>query len=182
MNPYTQPNQAPVNPQLMAQLTQWFGFVDRDRSGRVDTKELQGALKQSGLNFSLMSCNLLLRLFDTDRTGQVTFQGFCSLYQWIQAKQASFYHFDRDRSGSLDIGEVFQALTHTGLNLDQHAFYAAVKAYDPDQSGTMSMTEYVGLCAFLQIATNTFQSFDAQRTGQVRFNVSQFIYAVSQTK
>ncbi|KAJ9453340.1 Penta-EF hand domain-containing protein 1 [Diplonema papillatum] len=184
MNPYTQPQQyqQAMNPQLMTQLTQWFNYVDRDRSGRVDTKELQGALKQAGLNFSLMSCNMLLRLFDSDRTGQVSFQGFCNLYQWVQSKQQSFLQFDRDRSGGLDISEVYQALTSAGFNLDQHSFYAAIKAYDPDQNGTMSATEYVGLCAFLQIATNTFQSFDTQHMGSVNMNLNQFIYAAAQCK
>eukprot|EP00754_Rhynchopus_humris_P044588 Rhum_TRINITY_DN4262_c0_g1::Rhum_TRINITY_DN4262_c0_g1_i1::g.13613::m.13613 len=177
------PPQAQPQPQAQqASLQQWFAHVDKDRSGKVDFKELQEALRQGGLNFSIMSCNMLLRLFDNERTGKVNFKDFCSLYQWVHTRQQSFYHFDTDRSGSLDIAETHNALTQAGYQLDQHAFCAAVKAYDPDQNAQMSMTEFVGLCAYLQLATNTFISFDSQRTGSITLSLNQFIYASSQCK
>ena len=73
------------------------------------------------------------------------------------------------------------------------------QAYDPDQNAQMSMTEFVGLCAYLQLATNTFISFDSQvclflgvstclihprpqRTGSITLSLNQFIYASSQCK
>eukprot|EP00660_Eupelagonema_oceanica_P018949 gene18949-18323_t len=34
-------------------MQQWFNYVDKDRSGQLDFKELQVALKQAGINFSL---------------------------------------------------------------------------------------------------------------------------------
>eukprot|EP01064_Diplonema_japonicum_P028012 TRINITY_DN4217_c0_g1_i1.p1 TRINITY_DN4217_c0_g1~~TRINITY_DN4217_c0_g1_i1.p1 ORF type:complete len:189 (+),score=28.86 TRINITY_DN4217_c0_g1_i1:23-568(+) len=181
MNPYAQPQQQ-QNAGLQQQMLTWFNYVDKDRSGQVDAQELQMALQQAGLRFSMMSTNMLLRLFDANKQGTMTYQEFCNMYGWVQQKQVSFYHFDRDRSGSLDMQETHQALTHAGYNLDQHAFYAAVRVYDPDHNGVMSMTEYVGLCAYLQIATNTFASFDTQRSGNVSFNLNQFIYATSQCK
>eukprot|EP01059_Diplonema_ambulator_P030344 TRINITY_DN515_c1_g1_i1.p1 TRINITY_DN515_c1_g1~~TRINITY_DN515_c1_g1_i1.p1 ORF type:complete len:177 (+),score=33.10 TRINITY_DN515_c1_g1_i1:57-587(+) len=176
MSSYGQPQN------IQQQLINWFNYVDKDRSGAVDVKELQQALMQAGLRFSLMSCNMLLRLFDSTQTGTVNFQEFSNLYGWIQQKQMSYMQFDTDRNGYLDLREIHQALFHAGYNLDQYAFYSAVRAYDVDHNGRMSMTEYVGLCAFLQIATNTFVSFDTQRTGNVTLNLSQFIYAAAQCK
>eukprot|EP00756_Hemistasia_phaeocysticola_P014884 Hpha_TRINITY_DN15370_c1_g1::TRINITY_DN15370_c1_g1_i1::g.87368::m.87368 len=168
--------------QYQQQMQQWFNFVDTDRSGQLNYKELQGALKQAGCNFSIMSTNMLLRLFDPDKSQQINFQEFCHLYQWIQAKQQAFQHFDRDRSGSLSKQECYQALQHSGFQLDQHAFEASFGAYDPDKNGTMSMTEFVGMCAYLQLALNTFQSFDPQRSGSVTIPFNQFVYMCSQTK
>eukprot|EP00755_Sulcionema_specki_P033387 Sspe_Gene.100638::Locus_75306_Transcript_1_1_Confidence_1.000_Length_343::g.100638::m.100638 len=99
--------QGPQNPQQQ-QMWQWFSYVDKDRSGQIDFRELQEALKQAGLNFSLMSINMLLRLFDPDRSGKLNFQEFCNLYGWVQSKQQAFFYFDRDRSGFLDLNETFQ--------------------------------------------------------------------------
>ena len=39
----------------MSALQQWFNVVDADRSGEVNTAELQQALAQGGLNFSMPS-------------------------------------------------------------------------------------------------------------------------------
>ncbi|KAJ9446461.1 Penta-EF hand domain-containing protein 1 [Diplonema papillatum] len=168
----------------MDQMGQWFNHVDTDRSGQLDYKELQRALQQAQLNFSTMSCHMLLRLFDPDRSGKISLPEFRNLFQWIQHKDGAFFHFDNDRSGSLDHGEIYRAVMHAypHLGLDQHAFYAAVKAYDPDQSGTMSRTEFVGFCAYLEMCHRTFISFDTQRTGSVQMGLSQFIYACSQAK
>eukprot|EP01062_Namystynia_karyoxenos_P070048 TRINITY_DN65425_c0_g1_i1.p1 TRINITY_DN65425_c0_g1~~TRINITY_DN65425_c0_g1_i1.p1 ORF type:complete len:200 (+),score=70.05 TRINITY_DN65425_c0_g1_i1:88-600(+) len=164
------------------QMLQWFQFVDKDRSGQLDFRELQGALKQAGINFSLMSTNMMLRLFDPDRSGQISFQEFCNLYAWIQTKQQAFQQHDRARKGSLTKQETYPALQQAGFQLDQHAFEAAYKAYDPDHNQVLSMTEFVGLCAYLQMCMNTFQAFDPQRTGSVTVPFNQFVYMCSQCK
>eukprot|EP01065_Artemidia_motanka_P036647 TRINITY_DN445_c7_g1_i1.p1 TRINITY_DN445_c7_g1~~TRINITY_DN445_c7_g1_i1.p1 ORF type:complete len:170 (+),score=67.84 TRINITY_DN445_c7_g1_i1:107-616(+) len=164
------------------QMQQWFQFVDRDRSGQLDYKELQVALKQAGLNFSLMSTNMMLRLFDPDRSGQISFPEFCNLYQWIQAKQQSFAYFDRDRSGNLNKQECYQALQHAGFQMDQHSFEATYRVYDPDHNGTLSLTEFTGMAAYLQLCTNTFKSFDPQGTGQATITLDKFVYMCSQCK
>eukprot|EP01059_Diplonema_ambulator_P034009 TRINITY_DN7423_c0_g1_i1.p1 TRINITY_DN7423_c0_g1~~TRINITY_DN7423_c0_g1_i1.p1 ORF type:complete len:169 (+),score=68.40 TRINITY_DN7423_c0_g1_i1:55-561(+) len=168
----------------MDPMLQWFQFVDTDRSGQLDYKELQGALKQAGLNFSLMTCNMMLRCFDPDRSGKISFPEFKNLFAWIQQKDQTFMQVDADRSGTLNHGEVYNAIRQAFpfLNLDQHAFYAATKAYDPDNNGHMSRTEYTAFCAYLELASRTFMSFDTARTGTVNLNMSQFIYACSQCK
>ena len=113
--------------QVQQQMWQWYSHVDRDRSGKIDYKELKAALAQAGLAFSLMSTQMMLRLFDATKTDNLDFQEFQNLYGWVQQKQQSFFHFDRDRSGFLDTAEVFNALKHAGYGLDQHAFYACIK-------------------------------------------------------
>lgn len=168
--------------QYQQQMQQWFKYVDKDGSGQLDYKELQTALKQAGLNFSLMSTNMFLRLFDPDRSGQISFQEFCNLYQWIVDKQQKFQQADADRSGSLNLQEIYGATQQCGYRLDQHAFHAACVAYDPDKNASMSMTEFSGMCAYLQLAQNTFAAFDQQRQGQITIDLNKFVYMASQCK
>ena len=51
-------------------LQQWFNVVDADRSGEVNTAELQQALAQGGLNFSMKLASSMIRMFDDDRNAQ----------------------------------------------------------------------------------------------------------------
>eukprot|EP01060_Flectonema_neradi_P004466 TRINITY_DN1288_c1_g1_i5.p1 TRINITY_DN1288_c1_g1~~TRINITY_DN1288_c1_g1_i5.p1 ORF type:complete len:187 (+),score=23.44 TRINITY_DN1288_c1_g1_i5:134-694(+) len=176
------PQQYNHSQQVQQQMWQWYSYVDKDKSGKIDYRELKDALAQAGLAFSIMSVQMLLRLFDATKTDNLNFQEFQNLYGWVQQKQQSFFHFDRDRSGFLDVAEVFNALKHAGYALDQHAFYSCIRTYDPDRNGKLSMTEYVGLCAFLQITYNTFAAFDTQRTGRVNLDLNQFVYSVAQCK
>jgi len=52
---------------------QWFAGVDTDRSGHIDALELQRALMQGNLNFSLATVAHMIRMHDTDRTGNISF-------------------------------------------------------------------------------------------------------------
>ena len=87
--------------------------------------------------------------------------------------RASFTYFDTDRSGSLDLKEIHQAVTRAGFQLDEHAFYAACKAFDPDRTATLGEAEFIGLTVFLQSCKGIFGTFDPQNTGSATFNYSQ---------
>lgn len=58
-------------------------------------------------------------MFDRDRTGNINFQEFGSLWKYIQDWQTTFRSYDRDNSGSIDQKELQTALTNFG-NLAFH--------------------------------------------------------------
>lgn len=96
--------------------------------------------------------------------------------------QNAFYHYDCDRSGSLDKGEVHSALTQAGFRLEQPAFECLFGTFDPDSTSTLSLAEFMGMTVFLQSCSLTFSAFDAARTGRVSLDFSQFVYAASNTR
>lgn len=163
----------------MADITEWFRRVDRDRSGKIDVKELQSALALGNLNFSLQTVAQMMKLYDADRSGTMTLQEFQGLHGLLIEMQQTFQRFDRDRSGALTRDEVFQALTAAGFHLDQHAFEALFGAYDPDRSQSLGLPEYMGMSVFLKHTANMFRAFDAQRTGRITLDYNQFVYAMS---
>eukprot|EP00193_Tetraselmis_chui_P014566 CAMPEP_0177772020 /NCGR_PEP_ID=MMETSP0491_2-20121128/11969_1 /TAXON_ID=63592 /ORGANISM="Tetraselmis chuii, Strain PLY429" /LENGTH=171 /DNA_ID=CAMNT_0019289741 /DNA_START=243 /DNA_END=758 /DNA_ORIENTATION=- len=165
-----------------AQLQQWFSAVDVDGSGKITSTELQKALAPSGLNFSLAVIGQMIRLHDPDNSGSISFEEFGALHAFLTNMRASFQHFDRDRSGELDHNEVHQSLTHVGYELDQHSFYATVKAFDPDKNGKLGEPEYIAMALFLQSARGVFKSFDSQKTGSITLTLSQFVYAAANTR
>ncbi len=51
--------------------------------------------------------------------------------------------------------------------------------HDPDNSGTLSLDEYIRMCLFLQSCVRTFTAFDQQRTGRITLDFNQWVYAAS---
>ena len=75
-------------------LQQWFSVVDADRSGEVNTAELQQALAQGGLNFSMKLASSMIRMFDDDRNAQLRFDEFVKLHAYLVNCQRTFARAD----------------------------------------------------------------------------------------
>ena len=102
-----------------SELQKWFSEVDKDESGLLESIELQQALKQATLHFTQMSTNMMLKLFDEDQQGKLSFEQFKKLYSWILEKIDAFVVHDEDNSGALDLdnGEVLQAVISAGMEI-----------------------------------------------------------------
>lgn len=82
---YGQPPQAQVNPETQ----NIFSQVDKDRSGKINAVELQQALiNGKGQQFSDQACNLMISMFDADKSGTIDVYEFEKLFayinQWLQ--------------------------------------------------------------------------------------------------
>ncbi|WIA18681.1 hypothetical protein OEZ86_005149 [Tetradesmus obliquus] len=161
------------------QLKAWFDAIDVDHSGRLDSKELQRALAMGNLHYGLNDVDQMVRAFDVDNSRSLGFAEFSRLHYFLVNVQNSFQTFDRDRSGRLTPDEVAQALQQAGFQLDGPAMMAMISKFDPDNSASLSLDEYIRSCLFLQTAARTFGAFDPQRTGQVHLSFNQFVYAAS---
>lgn len=56
-------------------LREWFNSVDQDRSGEIDKGELSLALSAAGEKISDSTVNLMIKIFDTDRSGNIDYHG-----------------------------------------------------------------------------------------------------------
>ena len=104
-------------PQQMQQLQGWFGSVDTDRSGQINAMELHRCLQMGGQTFDYNICRRLIQTFDRDRSGQIGFNEFISLHQYLQAMKASFEYYDKDKGGKLDSKELTEALNRSGYQV-----------------------------------------------------------------
>lgn len=163
------------------QIWQWFSRIDTNRSGTLDVMELQKALALGGLNFSLKTVQAIMRLHDRDGSGTIDFEEFEKLHVWLSTISNSFKTFDTDRggAGTLDKGEAQKAVAHAGYRLDPPAFEALFRSFDPDRTNNLCLAEFMAMSVFLQGAGRTFHAFDAQRTGRITLDFSQFVYAAS---
>jgi peflin len=166
-------------------LWNWFSAVDTDRSGHISAPELQKALINGDWTpFDLDTVKLLMTIFDSDRSGTIGFNEFAGLWKYIKDWQNVFRYFDRDRSGSIDGGELRAAISQFGYNLSPSILQLVERKYAsaPVMPGTapagISFDRFVRACVVIKTLTEAFQKLDTDRDGWVQINYDQFMNTV----
>ena len=154
----------------------WFDAVDQDRSGRINAQELQRALSTQ-IPFSIEVSAKMIRMFDRDLSGQISFIEFKQLFEFLNAMTSGFRARDRDGSGQLEGREVREALAASGYQLAEPTFQLMMRKFDRRQSGGLHLDEYIDLSVTLGTVRNVFAFYDKQRTGQITFNFDSFFTA-----
>ncbi|KXN90529.1 Programmed cell death protein 6 [Leucoagaricus sp. SymC.cos] len=188
-NNYTAPQRAPSwrgppqpPPGADPQLWQWFSAVDADRSGSITVQELQSALLNGNwTKFDLDTVKMLMSIFDTDRSGTISFTEFAGLWKYISDWQNVFRHFDRDHSGSIEGRELAEALHSFGYTLspplltliEQKYASAPTSGYGPPPGITFD--RFVRACVVVKTITEAFQRHDTDHDGWVQLNYEQFM-------
>lgn len=99
------PQQAAVSPEIQ----NIFRNVDKDNSGKINSLELQAALINGrGDHFSDTACNMMIGMFDRDRSGTIDIYEFEKLYNYINQWLQIFKTYDRDASGHIEEAELSQ--------------------------------------------------------------------------
>tara|TARA_B110001452_G_scaffold267197_1_gene276169 strand:+ start:400 stop:768 length:369 start_codon:yes stop_codon:yes gene_type:complete len=120
-------------------------------------------------------------MYDTDRTATYSKSEFFQLYGFLQRVQTTFAQFDRDRSGVLDLEEMYQALIALGYTLDKQpggAYYTLCQSYDFDRSGKFKFEIFVAMCVTLHNGKAIFDAF-ARGAPSATLDFNQFVYGVS---
>lgn len=171
------------------ELWGWFRAVDADGSGAISVQELQRALVNGNwTNFDVDTCQMLMNMFDADRSGNIGFQEFEGLWKYITDWQNVFRHFDRDRSGSIDGSELADALRAFGYNLSPKVLQLIQIKYgslppDPSQGYSNAFTgitfdRFVRACVTVKTLTESFQREDTDRDGWATINYETFMQIV----
>lgn len=86
--------------------------------GQLSEKELGAALVNGDWTaFDPVTIHLMIRMFDTDRSGTIGFDEFCGLWSFLASWRTLFDRFDSDRSGNISLEEYTNALAAFGYRL-----------------------------------------------------------------
>lgn len=166
----------------LAELRSWFNGIDADRSGQISSLELRRA-QFAGRNLNPATCANLLKIFDTDGSGQLGFFEFAALHQFVTSAITSFYMFDADGSGKLSQREVQQALNQAGFVFMESTIDVLYKKFQSlklaGTLGQLSIDDYLNLTAFLGQIRSTFFAQDTDRDGIVQFTLESLVQLVS---
>ncbi|KAK1394817.1 Calcium-dependent protein kinase 23 [Heracleum sosnowskyi] len=159
-------------------LKVWFDRVDSDKTGSITAAQLKAALSVGNLEFSISVVQQMIRMYDFDRNGTMSFQEFVELNRFLLKVQQAFSDSERGR-GYIVPDDVYEALQKLGFSLDSPAFYTVCQSFDQKKNGRFRLDDFISLCIFVQSSRNMFNSFDTSRQGRVSLDLNQFIYCTA---
>ncbi|CAN0878721.1 unnamed protein product [Linum grandiflorum] len=168
-------------------LREWFDRVDSDRIGSVTATQLKTALAVGNLEFPLSVVQQMIRMYDFDRNGTMSFDEFVALNKFLVKVQQAFSDLERDR-GYLVPDDVYEGLVKLGFPLDSPAFYTVCEyfiecfswqSFDQKKNGKFRLDDFISICIFVHSARNLFESFDTAKQGRISLDINQFIYCTA---
>lgn len=174
-NPYGGYGQPPQQAQVSPEVQNFFSQVDKDRSGKINSQELQQALiNGKGQQFSDQACNLMISMFDADRSGTIDVYEFEKLFNYINQWLSCFKAYDRDGSGAIEEAELGQALTQMGFRFSQPFIQFLISVNDPNRR-EIAVDQFIVLCIKVQRFTDAFRQRDTQQQGIISIGFEDFL-------
>ncbi|CAG8954224.1 hypothetical protein HYFRA_00005844 [Hymenoscyphus fraxineus] len=169
------PSPAPPNGADPA-LWPLFKAVDKDGSGQLTEKELRAALVNGDwTSFDPHTVRMMIRMFDSDRSGLIGFEEFCGLWGFLAAWRGLFDRFDADRSGNINLAEYTNALVAFGYRLSPTFVGTLFRTFDKRAEGAISFDLFVQSCISLKRMTDVFKKYDDDRDGYITLSFEDFL-------
>ncbi|KAK3241636.1 hypothetical protein CYMTET_48608, partial [Cymbomonas tetramitiformis] len=137
------------------ELQKWFYTIDEDRSGAINVKELQVALRKLKITVTEDDLLTMMRLADTNMSGDVDFEEFVIVMEdgmgastwWAQLLRKKelrevFNLIDKDGSGAIDLEEMGAALKWAGARIPMSELRILFLEADDDGSGEIDYDEF----------------------------------------
>ncbi|KAL6868683.1 EF-hand [Trichoderma novae-zelandiae] len=153
-----------------------FRAVDKDGTGHLSEKELSAALVNGDWTaFDIHTVRMMIRMFDSDRSGTIGFQEFCGLWSFLASWRTLFDRFDVDRSGNISLPEFTDALIAFRYRLSPQFVELLFRTYDKRGEGVMSFDLFVQACISLKRMTDVFKRYDDDRDGYITLSFEDFL-------
>ncbi|KAH8815043.1 calcium binding modulator protein-like protein [Xylogone sp. PMI_703] len=153
-----------------------FRAVDKDRTGQLSERELGAALVNGDWSaFDPQTVRMMIRMFDTDRSGTIGFEEFCGLWGFLAAWRSLFDRFDADRSGNISLNEYTNALVAFGYRLSPQFVALLFRTFDKREEGAISFDLFVQSCISLKRMTDVFKKYDDDRDGFITLSFEDFL-------
>lgn len=125
-------------------------IYDKDGSDTLDVKEVGQLLRALGMTPTFVQVREIVREFDKDKSGSLSFDEFLNLYAKYKAPPSTskelleaFKVFDTNGDGSISAKELSEALTTLGDPLPEVQVKELIKTLDKNGNGKVSIDEFV---------------------------------------
>ncbi|KAH6648517.1 hypothetical protein BKA67DRAFT_365721 [Truncatella angustata] len=153
-----------------------FRAVDKDGTGQLSEKELSAALVNGDWTaFDAHTVRMMIRMFDSDRSGTIGFEEFCGLWSFLASWRTLFDRFDKDHSGNISLEEFTDALIAFRYRLSTRFVRLLFDTYDKRNEGVMSFDLFVQACISLKRMTDVFKKYDEDRDGYITLSFEDFL-------
>ncbi|OIW35493.1 EF-hand [Coniochaeta ligniaria NRRL 30616] len=170
------PSPGPTDGQSDPTLLPLFRAVDKDGTGQLSEKELSAALVNGDWTaFDPHTVRMMIRMFDSDRSGTIGFDEFCGLWSFLASWRTLFDRFDADHSGNISLDEFSNALVAFRYRLSDRFVDLLFRTYDKRSEGVMSFDLFVQACISLKRMTDVFKKYDDDRDGYITLSFEDFL-------
>jgi Ca2+-binding EF-hand superfamily protein len=169
-----------------------FRAANSSHSGALTEQELGSALVNGDYtSFHPRTVKVMVRMFDKEGNGVISFDEFVSLWKYLAAWRELFDRFDEDRSGRISLVEFEKALVAFGYRLSPQFVSVLFSVYQsktkptsgqsksPVHSG-MSFDLFVQACISLKRMTDVFKRYDDDRDGYITVSFEEFLTEILQ--
>ncbi|KAE8349957.1 hypothetical protein BDV28DRAFT_160043 [Aspergillus coremiiformis] len=191
--PPRSPNQPPLSvpdndPQ---QLFPLFRAANSSHTGSLTEMELGSALVNGDFtSFHPKTVKMMIRMFDRNSSGTISFDEFVSLWRYLAAWRELFDRFDVDRSGRISLKEFENSLIAFGYRLSPPFVTVLFTTFEskgrqmngPVNAGKMGMSFdlFVQACISLRRMTDVFKRYDDDRDGYITVSFEEFLTEILQ--
>ena len=169
IQPYCQ--QVNVDPEV----AKWFKMVDTDKSGQINTLELQRALVNGNWkHFSEEACRMMIEMYDKNSSGSIDLNEFQQLYTSINQWREIFQRHDKDKSGSIEESELTQVFQQMGYRFSPIFVRNVLGKYDP-RTRRISLDNFIVIGVQIKRLTDGFRMRDQAMQGLATFQYEDFI-------
>lgn len=173
------PSPAPQDGGAEPTLLPLFRAVDKDGKGQLSERELSAALVNGDWTaFDQQTVRMMIRMFDSDRSGTIGFDEFCGLWSFLASWRTLFDRFDVDRSGNISLDEFSNALVAFRYRLSPEFVALLFNTYDKRGEGVMSFDLFVQACISLKRMTDVFKKYDDDRDGYITLGFEDFLVEI----
>ncbi|KUI67009.1 Programmed cell death protein 6 [Cytospora mali] len=170
------PSPAPTEGGADPTLLPLFRAVDKDRTGQLSERELSAALVNGDWTaFDPHTVRMMIRMFDSDRSGTIGFDEFCGLWSFLASWRTLFDRFDADKSGNIQLDEFNNALVAFRYRLSERFVELLFQTYDKRNEGVLSFDLFVQACISLKRMTDVFKKYDDDRDGYITLSFEDFL-------
>ncbi|KAH8884020.1 EF-hand [Thozetella sp. PMI_491] len=170
------PSPAPTESGADPTLLPLFRAVDKNGTGQLSERELSAALVNGDWTaFDPHTVRMMIRMFDSDRSGTIGFNEFCGLWSFLASWRTLFDRFDTDRSGNISLDEFSNALVAFRYRLSDRFVELLFRTYDKRNEGVMSFDLFVQACISLKRMTDVFKKYDDDRDGYITLSFEDFL-------
>lgn len=144
----------------------------------MDEVELQKVLS-AGQPFSLRTVRLMMHMYGPKDSRKIGPREFAALWKALKEWKVIFDRFDKDRSGSINKGEMREALLSLGYSISFPILDCLLQKYDRTGQGrAMDYDSFVECGLIVKGLTEKFKEQDTHLTGSATLNYQTFMLMV----
>lgn len=98
-------------------------------------------------------------MFDRSARGQLQFEEFCALWQYVSDWDVCFKSFDIDYSGSINRNELKMALHHFGYRLTDPIVDLIIQKFDRYGRQDIMFDDFIQCCIILYVSFHVSKAF-----------------------